>query len=550
MMLSKKAKIIPERYHNHPLNRKEDARLSEYSLTPEQRESTWNQLHKNLFSHQNLVLGYQGNQNVTYESVKPFFDIVINNAGDPFSGQTQYALNTKIIECSVLDYFAKLWKIHQSDSPNDEERTYWGYVASMGCTEGNHLALYNAREYLAGMPLSNPILYNTCRTPMNPTVSSNGECKEELSNSPLKDNPNAFTPVVFFSEEGFHGLEKTLRMLQMKTFRDIGSGYFHCPLRYPDDYPSSFCDESLDENGWPRAVPVEEDGSISIPCLVKLVTAFVLRGYPPVVIFTSGTTFKGAYDDPRAAINELVPMLKQHNMYERLVHCSEDLVKSDIRNGFWFHIDGALGAAHLPFLEMAINQGLVSNTFPNGFPAFDFRIPEVKSIAMSIHKWFGCAFPSAVFMMRKTDQVRPRDNPMYVGGHDSTLSSSRCGHGVLVMWDLLSKKSYQDFTEIAARGHEMVVFLLSNLRKLEKELRVDLWLSNSPGSLFVCFKQPNQDIVHRYSLASHLLKIKSTDGIFKQRVCSHICLMSHVTKKIILRFIEELRAPVAFPNQN
>jgi histidine decarboxylase len=96
----------------------------------------------------------------------------------------------------------------------------------------------------------------------------------------------------------------------------------------------------------------------------------------------------------------------------------------------------------------------------------------------------------------------------------------------------------------------MLVFLLSNLQELEKELRVDLWLSNSPGSLFVCFKQPRQDIVRRYSLAAHLLKTKSRDGIFERRICSHICVMPHVTKKLILRFIEELRTPEAFPNQN
>ncbi|CAB4015229.1 histidine decarboxylase [Paramuricea clavata] len=545
----KEGQTITEKYRKHPLDREEDARLSQHRLTPEQRESTWSQLHNNLLSHQHALLGFQSNQSFTCERVKPFFDIALNNVGDPFSAQVQYALNTKIIECSVLDYFAKLWGIQQSDPSNEEERKYWGYVTSMGCTEANHLALYNAREYLAGMPLSNPILCNTCSPPVKPPVSSHRQRKEKLSNVQPKDNPNAFTPVVFLSEESFHGLAKTLRMLQMKKFCDVGSGYFSCPLKYPDDYPSSFDEESLDQNGWPRAVPVEADGSISIPCLVKLVTAFVMRGYPPLVVFTSGTTFKGAYDNPRAAINELAPILKEHNMYERLVHSSEDPFKSDVRNGFWFHIDGALGGAHLPFLEMAINQGLVANTFPNGFPVFDFRIPEVKSIATSLHKWLGCPFPSAVFMIRKPDQVKPHDNPLFLGGHDSTMSGSRCGHSVLVMWELFSNKSYRDFAEIAAREDQVVIFLLSSLQELEKELRVDLWISHTPGSLFVCFKQPRQDIVRRYSLASILLNIKFADGTFDRRICSHICVMPHVTKKLILSFIEELRAPEAFPNQ-
>jgi histidine decarboxylase len=117
------------------------------------------------------------------------------------------------------------------------------------------------------------------------------------------------------------------------------------------------------------------------------------------------------------------------------------------------------------------------------------------------------------------------------------------------MWELLSNKSYRDFTEIAAREDQVVMFLLGSLQKLEKELCVDLWLSNTPGSLFVCFKQPRQDIVRRYSLASILLNVKCAVGTFERRICSHICVMPHVTKKLILRFIEELRDPGAFPNQ-
>ncbi|CAB4024733.1 Hypothetical predicted protein, partial [Paramuricea clavata] len=144
-------------------------------------------------------------------------------------------------------------------------------------------------------------------------------------------------------------------------------------------------------------------------------------------------------------------------------------------------------------------------------------------------------------MIRKPDQVKPHDNPLFLGGHDSTMSGSRCGHGVLVMWELFSNKSYRDFAEIAAREDQLVMFLRSSLQELEKELRVDLWLSHTPGSLFVCFKQPRKDIVRRYSLASMLLNVKSADGTVERRIYSHICVMAHITKKLILRFIEELR---------
>ncbi len=139
---------------------------------------------------------------------------------------------------------------------------------------------------------------------------------------------------------------------------------------------------------------------------------------------------------------------------------------------------------------MAVNQGLVQNMFPNGFPVFDFRIPEVKSIAMSLHKWFGCPFPSAVFMMRKMDQVKPLNKPLYIGGLDYNLFGSRGGHSVLVLWDLLSKKSYDDFKEIAVHGVEMVAFSMNKFQELQKELSFDLWLTQRVHCLFI---SDNQD---------------------------------------------------------
>ena len=547
----KNGHIASDKPHWHPILRKEDAKLSNNGLSFDQRESAWNKLHNHLFSHQSAFLGFQINQSFNSEKTKLFMDMAINNDGDPFSASSLDAMNTKVMECAVLDYFAKLWGIQHSNISDEKERAYWGYITSMGSSEGSLLALLNARDYLAGMSLNSPVDESQEFTKNGNVAAKNHgfASSEKVPYSPLEGNSNNFTPVVFFAQDCHHGFEKALRVLQMKSFCDIGSGKFPCPLKYPNDYPSSFSDEFLDRNGWPRAVPVEEDGSISIKCLVKLITSFVSRGYPPLVIFTCGTTFKGANDNVQAAINELAPILKQHSMYERRVYFSEDPTKSDVRNGFWFHIDGALGGAQLRFLEMAVNQGLVNSMFSDGFPVFDFRIPEVKSLVMSLHKWFGCPVPSSVFMMRKMDQVKPLKNPLCIGGLDSTLSGSRGGHSVLFVWDLLSKMSYDDLIDMAVRGAELVAFSMMKLQELQKELPFDLWLSHTPGSLFVYFRQPNQDIVRRYCLGSKQLKVKTVDGIFEDRIYSQICLMPHVTENLVRHFIEELRAPGAFPAQ-
>ena len=54
-------------------------------------------------------------------------------------------------------------------------------------------------------------------------------------------------------------------------------------------------------------------------------------------------------------------------------------------------------------------------------------------------------------------------------------------NGVLVLSDVLLRKSYDDFIEIPLREEEKVIFTLGKFRDLERELKLDLWLSHSPG---------------------------------------------------------------------
>ncbi|PHM52316.1 histidine decarboxylase [Xenorhabdus sp. KK7.4] len=153
--------------------------------------------------------------------------IQLNSVGDPFVAG-DFRLNSKVFECAVLDYFAKLWNAPDRDSTTPGEG-YWGYVLSMGSTEGNLYAL------------------------------------------------------------------------------------------------------SL------------------------LVEFFASRGFPIVVNFNYGATFKGALDDVSGAIDLLLPILEKHGLKDRTLQITLEngkVVKSP-RNGYWFHIDGALGAAYGPFLEKA-----------------------------------------------------------------------------------------------------------------------------------------------------------------------------------------------------
>jgi histidine decarboxylase len=80
--------------------------------------------------------GYPYNLMYNHEELYEFMKYSINNLGDPFV-TSNYGVHSRQFECSVIDFFAKLWKM-QPDS-------YWGYVTTCG-TEGNLHGILLARE--------------------------------------------------------------------------------------------------------------------------------------------------------------------------------------------------------------------------------------------------------------------------------------------------------------------------------------------------------------------------------------------------------------------
>lgn len=80
--------------------------------------------------------GYPYNLMYNHEELYEFMKYSINNLGDPFV-TSNYGVHSRQFECSVIDFFADLWKM-----PKD---AYWGYVTTCG-TEGNLHGILLARE--------------------------------------------------------------------------------------------------------------------------------------------------------------------------------------------------------------------------------------------------------------------------------------------------------------------------------------------------------------------------------------------------------------------
>jgi histidine decarboxylase len=505
--------------------------LSSTGLTPEQRTAALSQLQNYESGQKTRFLGYQVNQSFNYqEDLQQYLNYHINNVGDPFQSGN-FTLNSKFMERAVLDYYASLWNARWPHDPNDPD-SYWGYVLTMGCTEGNLYGLWNGRDYLAGKFLLN-----------DPTVEEAAR-KASLLGQPrsvprrliyqqaivLKENPNAHTPVAFYSEDTHYSIIKAMRVMAIQTFYEIGTE------KYPNENPLA------PGQPWPKEVPSQGGndgpGSIDIESLCKLVEFFAAKGYPILACFNYGTTFKGAYDDVEAAGNALLPILNKYGLDERKVYYDpEDPTKYDIRNGYWFHVDGALGAAYMPFVEMAYNMGKISQRGPN----FDFRLPFVHSIAMSGHKWIGTPLPCGIYMTKTKYQLRPPDDPEYIGSQDTTFAGSRNGFSAMLLWDYLAKNSYAAQVNKVLYTENIATYAYLQLKALEEKLGEDLWVARTPLSLTIRFKRVNDDIVFKYSLSGETLYVRG-----QKREYSHIFLMAHVTTALIDELIQDLSQPGAF----
>lgn len=509
----------------------EDFQLPPEGLSEARRMASLELFDEYMVEQKANFLGYQADQGLKYQKeLAKYLDCQLNNLGDPYK-DGNFTLNTKMIERAVIDYYAQLWnaKPHNPDDPESS----WGYVLSMGSSEANLYGLWNARDYLAGKFLLEETEEETQRASLR-EGSARVEAGAIVRRVTEFSETNALSPVLFYSEDTHYSIIKSAIVLRLKTFYEIGNQY------YPGE-----CRFAWANGEWPRAVPSEQGpdgpGSIDIEKLADLVDFFASKKHPILINLNYGTTFKGAHDNVEAAGKRLMPIFKKHGLLSRKVYYDPgDRKKSDNRTGYWFHIDGALGAAYMPFVEKAYRLGL-SDIRPY---RFDFGLPFVHSISMSGHKWIGAPWPCGIYMTKRKYQLLPPDNPEYIGALDSTFAGSRNGLSALILWSYLARNPYEKQIKKALYTQRIADYAHRRLRHLEEQLQRDLWVDRSPLSLTVRFKQAKPEIVSKYSLSGETFYVSG-----KRKAYNHIFAMAHVTEETIDRLIEDLSKPGAFPKQ-
>jgi histidine decarboxylase len=502
--------------------------LPETGLDREKRHQILARLLEYETRQKNHFLGYQVNQGLHFqEDLKQYLDFHVNNIGDPFV-QGNFTVNSKFVEQAVLDYYARLWKAQVPHNPENGD-SYWGYVLSMGSSEGNIYGLWNARDYLAGKALI--VDPDTGAAPLDGSSSSGKDHLIYQQPITLPANQNAYTPIAFFSADTHYSIVKAMRVLAIQTFYEVGTRL------YPNDCPLG------KGKPWPAEVPSKDGplgpGSIDLQALTELVKFFAVRGHPILVSFNYGTTFKGAYDDVEKAGELLMPIFKDCGLDQREVKYGKDKQGKDvcdIRTGYWFHVDGALGAGYMPFIEKAYEAGKIKERGPN----FDFRLPMVHSLVMSGHKWAGAPWPCGIYMTKVKMQIKPPARAEYIGSPDTTFAGSRNGLSPIILWNFLATHSYEKQIEMALHAEERCEYARKKLEELGQRLKKDLWVQRSPLALTVRFKAAHPDIIKKYSLSGETLA---------GRHYSHIFIMPGVDEKRIDALINDLAQQDGIPDQ-
>jgi histidine decarboxylase len=500
--------------------------LPSEGLTDSRRRAALAELAAYQRRHKDAFLGYQANQALNFAAeLAPYLDYHINNIGDPFASGN-FMLNSKWMERAVLDSFARLWHAKWPHDLEDPD-AYWGTVLTMGSTEGNLYALWNGRDYLAGKAL----LFDKDAVEEAKMASLASDAPQSVplrlmyqQAATLEDSPNAWKPVCFYSQESHYSIPKAMRVLEITTFYELGN------TLYPGDCPEEV---RTPAGGWPKEVPSEKNGegsgAIDVEKLAILVDFFAALGHPILVSLNYGTTFKGAHDDVAAVGEALMPIVREYGLEERDV-------LGERRNGFWIHVDGALGAAYMPFVEMAHAAGELKDRGPN----FDFRLEFVHSIVTSGHKWIGAPWPCGVFMTKNKYLLRA-PNVGVIGTPDTTFAGSRNGFSAMILWHYLATHSHQQQTQKAVRANELAHYMTTQLEQVGREIDLDLWVERAPLSLTIHFRRPNPDIIAKHSLSNEDLLV---GGITREY--SHMFVMDHVDKQRLDALIADLRSPGAF----
>ena len=172
----------------------------------------------------------------------------------------------------------------------------------------------------------------------------------------------------------------------------------------------------------------------------------------------------------------------------------------------------------------------------------------VHSIVMSGHKWIGAPWPCGIFMTKVKYQLRPPDDPAYIGSPDTTFAGSRNGFSPVILWQYLAENSYDRQISRAREAQRLAQYIEQQLHRLSKKIGKDLYVARTPLALTVRFRRPNDKIIEKWSLSAESLLMEPGKPESQQDYV-HVFAMPSATPEKLDALIKDLHAPDAFPEK-
>ncbi len=184
----------------------------------------------------------------------------------------------------------------------------------------------------------------------------------------------------------------------------------------------------------PKLIPMEGDRyHLGVPEAVALCDENTIG-----VVAILGSTFDGSYEP----VKELSVAL--------------DELQANTGLDVPIHVDGASGGFVAPFVQPELE--------------WDFRIPRVKSINASGHK-YGLVYPGVGWAIWRNEESLPKDlifDVNYLGGHMPTfaLNFSRPGSEVIAQYFMFLSLGHEGYRRVIQNAQDVATHLSSEIEKL------------------------------------------------------------------------------------
>ena len=215
---------------------------------------------------------------------------------------------------------------------------------------------------------------------------------------------------------------------------------------------------------------------------------------PALIIYSIGTTFKGAIDDI-PALNAVLAEVKPAAVYR--------------------HVDAALFGGYLPFTPY---KDIVNS-----------QKRRFDSIAVSGHKFFGMDEPCGLFLTKKDVLEKQTSfNIAYLNANMPMINCSRSALNPLKLYWITRKTGIENFTAQAER-------ILAGAAYLKEKLDAigwPAWLGDKSNTVF--FRRPSEAIMQKYSLAPE------EDERFGGKL-AHVVIMQHIDREALDAFLTDMR---------